>query len=173
MAGPAFLFRCSCWVRGTRRGKTDSSPLKRIGMTRFYGVDCGGASIHPRSLWANSKSLVRWCYPATVMDVKALTPILNVSDIAGTVAWFEKWGWKKLWDWGSPPTFGAVGSVKKVHLLCQGAQGGRGRGATPLRFSRTETNRATKASGCRSGWTTSTNAQALRRRRARDRISAY
>src|SRR6185503_19693988 len=22
----------------------------------------------------------------------------------------EKWGWKKLWDWGAPPTFGAVGS---------------------------------------------------------------
>jgi len=35
------------------------------------------------------------------MEAKGLTPILNVSDIAGTVAWFEKWGWKKLWDWGN------------------------------------------------------------------------
>jgi hypothetical protein len=38
------------------------------------------------------------------MAVKGLTPILNVSDIAGTFAWFEKWGWKKLSDWGTPPT---------------------------------------------------------------------
>jgi hypothetical protein len=29
------------------------------------------------------------------MEAKGLTPILNVSDIASTVAWFEKWGWKK------------------------------------------------------------------------------
>jgi len=48
------------------------------------------------------------------MEVKGLTPILNVSDIASTVAWFEKWGWKKLWDWGTPPTFGAVGSGDEV-----------------------------------------------------------
>ena len=38
------------------------------------------------------------------MEAKSLTPILNVSDIASTVAWFEKWGWKKLWDWGTRPT---------------------------------------------------------------------
>ena len=53
------------------------------------------------------------------MDVKGLTPIYNVSDIASTVAWFEKWGWKKLWDWGTPPTFGAVGSGKETCIfLC-------------------------------------------------------
>ena len=54
------------------------------------------------------------------METKALTPILNVSDIAATVSWFEKWGWKKLWDWGTPPTFGAVG--------------GRGRGSNTTTF---------------------------------------
>ena len=69
------------------------------------------------------------------MEAKGLTPILNVSDIAGTVAWFEKWGWKKLWDWGTPPTFGAVGSGKETCIfLCQGAQGGRGRGANTTTF---------------------------------------
>lgn len=79
----------------------------------------------------------RWpaCYPAPAMEAKGLTPILNVSDIAKTFAWFEKWGWKKLWDWGTPPTFGAVGSGKDVCIfLCQGAQGGRGRGANTTTF---------------------------------------
>ena len=75
------------------------------------------------------------CYPASLMEAKGLTPILNVSDIASTVAWFEKWGWKKLWDWGTPPTFGAVGSGKETCIfLCQGAQGGRGRGANTTTF---------------------------------------
>jgi len=40
-----------------------------------------------------------------VMEANGLTPILNVSDMAASFAWFEKWGWKKLWDWGTPPTF--------------------------------------------------------------------
>src|SRR5713226_8482110 len=44
------------------------------------------------------------------MNAKGVTPILNVSDIAASLAWFAKWGWEKLWDWGTPPTFGAVGS---------------------------------------------------------------
>jgi N-acetylneuraminic acid mutarotase len=35
------------------------------------------------------------------MEAKGLTPILDVLDIASTIAWFEKWGWKKLWDWGT------------------------------------------------------------------------
>ena len=75
------------------------------------------------------------CYPASTMEAKGLTPILNVSDIASTVAWFEKWGWKKLWDWGTPPTFGAVGSGKETCIfLCQGVQGGRGRGANTTTF---------------------------------------
>ena len=69
------------------------------------------------------------------MEVKALTPILNVSDLEGTVAWFEKWGWKRLWDWGTPPTFGAVGWGDEVSIfLCRDAQGGRGRGANTTTF---------------------------------------
>jgi hypothetical protein len=64
----------------------------------------------------------------------ALTPILNVSDVAATFAWFEKWGWKKLWDWGTPPTFGAVGSGKCEIFLCQGCQGSCGKGANATTF---------------------------------------
>jgi catechol 2,3-dioxygenase-like lactoylglutathione lyase family enzyme len=64
------------------------------------------------------------------MDVACLTPILNVSDMAASFTWFEKLGWKKLWDWGTPPTFGAVGSGKVEVFLCLGAQGSRG-GPTP------------------------------------------
>src|SRR6202166_4004448 len=71
------------------------------------------------------------------MEAKGLTPILNVSDIASTVAWFEKWGWKKLWDWGTPPTFGAVRSGEHVEIfLCRGAQGGRGKGTNTTTFQK-------------------------------------
>jgi hypothetical protein len=66
------------------------------------------------------------CYSprrAKPMEAKAVTPILNVSDIAASFAWFEKWGWKKLWDWGSPPTFGAVGSGEACYLPLPGRAG--------------------------------------------------
>jgi hypothetical protein len=52
------------------------------------------------------------------MNAKAITPVLNVSDVAASFAWFEKWGWKKCWDWGTPPTFGAVGSGEWEIFLC-------------------------------------------------------
>jgi hypothetical protein len=70
------------------------------------------------------------------MYAKGLTPILNVSDIAATFIWFEKWGWKKHWDWGTPPSFGAVNSEKCEIFLCQNGQGGRGRGANTSTFSK-------------------------------------
>jgi catechol 2,3-dioxygenase-like lactoylglutathione lyase family enzyme len=60
------------------------------------------------------------------MQVESITPILNVSDLAGSFAWFEQFGWKKLWDWGNPPTFGAVSSGKCEIFLCKNAQGARG-----------------------------------------------
>ena len=70
----------------------------------------------------------------TAVNAKAITPILNVSDLSASFAWFEKWGWKKLWDWGAPPTFGAVGSGECEIFLCKGAQGGRGRGTNTTTF---------------------------------------
>jgi catechol 2,3-dioxygenase-like lactoylglutathione lyase family enzyme len=63
------------------------------------------------------------------MLAKGLTPILNVSDIQQSFAWFEKLGWKKSWDWGSPPTFGCVSSGECEIFLCENCQGGRGKSA--------------------------------------------
>ena len=60
-----------------------------------------------------------------------MTPILNVADIVESFAWFEKLGWKKGFDWGSPPTFGSVRSGECEIFLCQGAQGGRGKSSLP------------------------------------------
>ena len=59
------------------------------------------------------------------MDARGLTPILNVSDMQESFAWFEKLGWTKGWDWGTPPTFGGVCSGKCEIFLCLDAQGGR------------------------------------------------
>lgn len=61
------------------------------------------------------------------MRAKRLTPILNVSDIKQSFAWFENLGWKKGWDWGEPPTFGGVCSGECEIFLCQDGQGGRGK----------------------------------------------
>lgn len=68
------------------------------------------------------------------MQAKGLTPILNVSDIAESFAWFAKLGWSKCWDWGSPPTFGCVRSGACEIFLCQGGQGGRGKGSNTATF---------------------------------------
>lgn len=55
-----------------------------------------------------------------------VTPILNVSDVRESVAWFEKLGWTKGFEWGDPPTFGSVCSGPCEIFLCEGDQGGRG-----------------------------------------------
>lgn len=68
------------------------------------------------------------------MEAKRLSPILNVSDIQRSFAWFEKLGWEKGWDWGDPPTFGGVFSGKCEIFLCENGQGGRGRGNATKTF---------------------------------------
>jgi catechol 2,3-dioxygenase-like lactoylglutathione lyase family enzyme len=68
------------------------------------------------------------------MLARNLTPILNVSDIQQSFAWFEKLGWKKAWDWGSPQTFGSVCSGEYEIFLCENGQGGRGRSAIKTTF---------------------------------------
>ena len=68
------------------------------------------------------------------MQAKRLTPILNVSDIQQSFSWFEKLGWTKAWDWGSPPSFGGVCSGDCEIFLCQNSQGGRGKGSFPMTF---------------------------------------
>jgi len=59
------------------------------------------------------------------MKAKHITPILNVSDFAASIAWFESWGWKKAWEWGTPPNFGSVESGTCDIFLCVDGQGGR------------------------------------------------
>jgi catechol 2,3-dioxygenase-like lactoylglutathione lyase family enzyme len=61
------------------------------------------------------------------MHAKGLTPILNVSNMAESFAWFEKLGWTKAWEWGDPPDFGGVTSGDCQIFLCLNGQGGRGR----------------------------------------------
>jgi catechol 2,3-dioxygenase-like lactoylglutathione lyase family enzyme len=63
-----------------------------------------------------------------------ITPILNVSNMEESFAWFEKLGWKKGWDWGTPPTFGGVCSGHCEIFLCLDGQGGRGHGGVPSTF---------------------------------------
>ena len=66
------------------------------------------------------------------MRCAGLTPILNVSDLRESFLWFERFGWQKLWDWGDPPGFGAVGSGACEIFLCEDGQGGRGRSDLPV-----------------------------------------
>lgn len=70
------------------------------------------------------------------MEAHGLTPILNVSDLGASFAWFEKLGWKKDWEWGDPPGFGAVRSGECVIFLCLDGQGGRGRSGVARTFGR-------------------------------------
>lgn len=69
-----------------------------------------------------------------VMQAHGLIPILNVSDLSASFAWFARLGWAKSWDWGTPPSFGAVCSGACTIFLCQGGQGGRGRGSNTQTF---------------------------------------
>lgn len=68
------------------------------------------------------------------MIAHSLTPILNVSNFDESVAWFEKLGWTKSWDWGDPPTFGGVCSGHCEIFLCLDGQGGRGKGTNKMTF---------------------------------------
>ena len=60
------------------------------------------------------------------MRVLRMNPILNVSNIPESVAWFEKLGLFKGFEWGDPPTFGSVYRDDNEIFLCQGGQGSRG-----------------------------------------------
>jgi len=65
------------------------------------------------------------------MPIKALTPILNVSNIRASQAWFEKLGWKAGFTWPENEAEAGFGSVcvegdGPEIFLCRGAQGSRG-----------------------------------------------
>lgn len=61
------------------------------------------------------------------MITTGLTPILNVSNMAESFAWFAKLGWEKHWEYDDPPNFGAVKSGSCEIFLCLNGQGGRGK----------------------------------------------
>lgn len=65
------------------------------------------------------------------MIAHGLTPILNVSNIRESFAWFERFGWKKHWQWQGNGPFGAVTSGACEIFICENGQGGRGRSALP------------------------------------------
>src|SRR4051794_19257972 len=59
------------------------------------------------------------------MEVCGLTPILNVSDIDASFAWFESLGWTQRWRWEGGG-FASVGCGEVEIFLCEGAQGAPG-----------------------------------------------
>jgi uncharacterized glyoxalase superfamily protein PhnB len=74
------------------------------------------------------------------MAIIGVTPILNVSDVPATLAWFESLGWKRGFTWNDggmiaggadrndrgPAAFASVGAQKAEIFLCHGGQGSRG-----------------------------------------------
>ena len=68
------------------------------------------------------------------MKVQHVVPILNVSDVEASCAWFARLGWAKQFDWvsegsGAPPDFGGVTCDGYEIFLCRDGQGSRGRGS--------------------------------------------
>ena len=64
------------------------------------------------------------------MPVQNVTPILNVSDVEASVAWFRKVGWREGFLWrdnpGDPVSFGSVCTDKAEIFMCLDGQGSRG-----------------------------------------------
>ena len=68
------------------------------------------------------------------MNVEQVVPILNVSDIEASLAWFAKLGWTQSFQWRGPdgrsvPSFAGVICGDSEIFLCLDGQGSRGRGA--------------------------------------------
>jgi hypothetical protein len=69
-------------------------------------------------------------HPIPDLDARRLVPILNVSSLPDSFAWFARLGWSKAWDWrgdSGPPSFGSLTSGNYEIFLCLDGQGGRGR----------------------------------------------
>jgi catechol 2,3-dioxygenase-like lactoylglutathione lyase family enzyme len=94
----------------------------------------------------------------SLMNAKRLTPILNVSDMAQSFAWFEQLGWTKAWEWGTPATFGGVCSGECEIFLCLNGQGGRGRLSVRATFG-PESNEAAEKGVWMSIWVDDVHAE--------------
>ncbi len=69
--------------------------------------------------------------------VERVVPILNVTDVGESFAWFAKLGWRKGFEWdddgpGPGPGFGSVSFAGCEIFLCRDGQGSRGRGSNTL-----------------------------------------
>ena len=66
------------------------------------------------------------------MNVERVAPILNVSNVTESIAWFGKLGWELSFQWRSAADgsvdFGGVRNGDHEIFLCRNGQGGRGRG---------------------------------------------
>lgn len=63
------------------------------------------------------------------MAIQGVTPILSVSNVSQSMAWFERLGWRRGFSWpegDADPRFGSVCSNTAEIFLCRGAQGSRG-----------------------------------------------
>jgi len=67
------------------------------------------------------------------MPIRAVTPMLNVSDVPASIEWFESLGWSRGFTWpqddpqpGFAPSFGSVCAGDAEIFLCKDAQGSRG-----------------------------------------------
>jgi hypothetical protein len=65
------------------------------------------------------------------VKLTGLTPILNLSDVQGSLAWFGALGWERVFVWGedgfgaTEPDFASVGSGEQEIFLCLDEQGSR------------------------------------------------
>lgn len=71
--------------------------------------------------------------------VERVVPILNVSDIRDSFAWFAKLGWPRGFEWSATesdphPGFGSVQTGNCEIFLCRDGQGSRGKGANTSTF---------------------------------------
>jgi uncharacterized glyoxalase superfamily protein PhnB len=68
------------------------------------------------------------------MRIHAVNPVLNVTSVTDSIAWFEKLGWTVGFTWEDPPSFGSVRTDGCTIFLCQDGQGSRGRSPLPGTF---------------------------------------
>ena len=62
------------------------------------------------------------------MPVRSVRPILNVSDVSASLAWFKMLGWKTTFVWeedGREPGFAGTGSGDAEIFVCRDGQGSR------------------------------------------------
>ena len=65
---------------------------------------------------------------ARAVPVRSVTPILNVSDVRASLAWFELLGWETTFVWDEDdgePGFAGTGSGDAEIFLCRNGQGSR------------------------------------------------